>query len=110
MKIKDNYQRTLINEILTSPFLYQLAPKTRAILQLNPCETKKIRQKMVGTNLKALTMKLMEERTTLEAEMNALIETLCQPGGPGLTGNLVDSEAGFFYFLRFFNSFSYTNS
>lgn len=47
---------------------------------------------MVGANLKAETMKLMEKRTTLEAEMNALIETLSQPGGPGLTGNLVDSE------------------
>lgn len=59
---------------------------------------------MVGANLKAQTMKLMEKRTMLEAEMNGLIETLCQPRGPGLTGNLVDSEACFFYFLRFFNS------
>lgn len=47
---------------------------------------------MVGANLKAETMKLMEKRTAIEAEMNAVIERLCQPGGPGLTGNLVDSE------------------
>lgn len=64
---------------------------------------------MVGANLKGETMKLMEKRTMLEAEMNAIIETLCLPGGPGLTGNLVDSEACF-YFLCLFNSFSYTNS
>lgn len=62
------------------------------ILKLNPCETKKTKVKMVGTNLKAETMKLTEKRATLEAEMNAIIEILCQPGGPGLTGNLVDSE------------------
>ncbi|CAI9098838.1 OLC1v1035557C1 [Oldenlandia corymbosa var. corymbosa] len=47
---------------------------------------------MVGTNLKADTMKLMEQRSGLEAEMNVIIERLTQPGGPGLSGNLVDSE------------------
>ncbi|XP_004242595.2 uncharacterized protein [Solanum lycopersicum] len=47
---------------------------------------------MVGTNLKAETMKLMDERTNTEAEMDVVIQRLCQPGGPGLSGNLVDSE------------------
>ncbi|KAK6783584.1 hypothetical protein RDI58_017038 [Solanum bulbocastanum] len=47
---------------------------------------------MVGTNLKAETMKLMDERTNTEAEMDVIIQRLCQPGGPGLSGNLVDSE------------------
>ncbi|XP_055822919.1 uncharacterized protein LOC129891548 [Solanum dulcamara] len=47
---------------------------------------------MVGTNLKAETMKLMDERANTEAEMDVIIQRLCQPGGPGLSGNLVDSE------------------
>ncbi|KAE8682684.1 26S proteasome regulatory subunit, putative isoform 2 [Hibiscus syriacus] len=47
---------------------------------------------MVGANLKSETMKLIEKRSGIEAEMNAIIEQLCQPGGPGLSGNLVDSE------------------
>lgn len=47
---------------------------------------------MVGTDLKAATMKLMEKRTAIEAEMNVIIERLTGPGGPGLSGNLVDSE------------------
>ncbi|XP_050215220.1 uncharacterized protein LOC126666258 [Mercurialis annua] len=47
---------------------------------------------MVATNLKSETMKLMDKRTAVEAEMNAIIEQLCLPGGPGLSGNLVDSE------------------
>ncbi|XVE53652.1 hypothetical protein DITRI_Ditri03aG0020200 [Diplodiscus trichospermus] len=47
---------------------------------------------MVGANLKSETMKLIEKRSGTEAEMNAIIEQLCQPGGPGLSGNLVDSE------------------
>ncbi|KAL1548942.1 26S proteasome non-ATPase regulatory subunit 9 [Salvia divinorum] len=47
---------------------------------------------MVATNLKAETMKLMEKRSGIEVEMNVIIERLCQPGGPGLSGNLVDSE------------------
>ncbi|KAF7806528.1 putative 26S proteasome regulatory subunit p27 [Senna tora] len=47
---------------------------------------------MVATNVKAETMSLMDKRGAIEAEMNAIIERLCQPGGPGLSGNLVDSE------------------
>ncbi|XVF48411.1 hypothetical protein PTKIN_Ptkin03bG0188000 [Pterospermum kingtungense] len=47
---------------------------------------------MVGANLKSETMKLMDKRSGMEGEMNAIIEQLCQPGGPGLSGNLVDSE------------------
>ncbi|KAK3018592.1 hypothetical protein RJ639_002827 [Escallonia herrerae] len=48
---------------------------------------------MVGTNLKAEALNLMERRSNLEAEMDVIIQRLCQPGGPGLSGNLVDSEA-----------------
>ncbi|KAK6944348.1 Nas2, N-terminal [Dillenia turbinata] len=48
---------------------------------------------MGATNLKSETKTLMDKRAALEAEMNAIIERLCQPGGPGLSGNLVDSEA-----------------
>ncbi|KAF2317026.1 hypothetical protein GH714_010704 [Hevea brasiliensis] len=47
---------------------------------------------MVATNLKAETMKLAEKRSSIEAEMNGIIERLCHPGGPGLSGNLVDAE------------------
>ncbi|PIN00950.1 26S proteasome regulatory complex, subunit PSMD9 [Handroanthus impetiginosus] len=47
---------------------------------------------MVATNLKAETMKLMDKRSGMEVEMNVIIQRLCQPGGPGLSGNLVDSE------------------
>lgn len=47
---------------------------------------------MVATNLKAEALKLMDRRSALEAEMNGIIDRLCQPGGPGLSGNLVDSE------------------
>lgn len=47
---------------------------------------------MVGTNLKAETMSLMEKRSAIEADMNAIIDRLCQSNGPGLSGNLVDSE------------------
>ncbi|KAL8493031.1 hypothetical protein ACS0TY_024297 [Phlomoides rotata] len=47
---------------------------------------------MVATNLKAETMKLMEKRSGMEEEMNVIIQRLCLPGGPGLSGNLVDSE------------------
>lgn len=56
---------------------------------------------MVGTNLKAETMGLMEKRSALEAEMNAVIERLTQPGGPGISGNLLDSEVDLFYILLF---------
>ena len=58
---------------------------------------------MLGANMKAETMKLMDKRSALETEMNVIIERLCQPGGPGLSGNLVDSEVHeffFFFFLR----------
>lgn len=48
--------------------------------------------KMVGTNLKGETMKLMDRRKALEHEMNVIIQRLCRPGGPGLHGNLIDSE------------------
>lgn len=54
--------------------------------------TGKNRKRMVATNLKSQTITLMAERSAMEAEMNAIIERLCQPGGPGLSGNLVDSE------------------
>ncbi|KAL4571366.1 hypothetical protein LXL04_018124 [Taraxacum kok-saghyz] len=47
---------------------------------------------MVATDLKSEIKKLMEKRSGLEAEMDVIIERLCQPGGPGLSGNLVDSE------------------
>lgn len=48
---------------------------------------------MVATNLKEEAMKLMDQRSLLEAEMNSIIDRLSQPGGPGLSGNLVDPEA-----------------
>ncbi|XP_021717821.1 26S proteasome non-ATPase regulatory subunit 9 [Chenopodium quinoa] len=47
---------------------------------------------MVGTNLKAETTSLMDERDATESEINAIIHRLCQDGGPGLSANLVDSE------------------
>ncbi|VFQ67356.1 unnamed protein product [Cuscuta campestris] len=47
---------------------------------------------MVGTNLKAEAMKLMDQRSAIELEMNAIIERLCRPDGPGFSGNLTDSE------------------
>ncbi|XP_061344637.1 probable 26S proteasome regulatory subunit p27 [Gastrolobium bilobum] len=47
---------------------------------------------MVATNVKAETMSLMDKRNAVEAEMNAIIARLSQPGAPGLSGNLVDSE------------------
>lgn len=47
---------------------------------------------MVATDVKSEVNKLMEKRSALETEMNVIIERLCQPGGPGLSGNLVDSE------------------
>ncbi|KAL8236932.1 hypothetical protein R6Q59_018013 [Mikania micrantha] len=47
---------------------------------------------MVATDLKSEVKKMMEKRSALEVEMNVIIERLCQPGGPGLSGNLVDSE------------------
>ncbi|KAL1217533.1 hypothetical protein V5N11_004702 [Cardamine amara subsp. amara] len=47
---------------------------------------------MVGANLKAETMALMDKRTAMETEMNSIVQRLCNPGGPGLSGNLIDSE------------------
>ncbi|MED6211909.1 hypothetical protein PIB30_078079 [Stylosanthes scabra] len=47
---------------------------------------------MVATNVKAETMSLIDKRTVIEAEMNSIIARLTQPGAPGLSGNLVDSE------------------
>ncbi|KZV40656.1 26S proteasome non-ATPase regulatory subunit 9-like [Dorcoceras hygrometricum] len=48
---------------------------------------------MVGTNLKAESMKLMDKRSALEEEMNIIIQRLAAPpNGPGLSGNLLDSE------------------
>lgn len=48
--------------------------------------------KMVASNLKSETMDLIQKRTAIEVQMDAIISRLCQPGGPGLSGNLVDSE------------------
>lgn len=61
---------------------------------------------MVATNLKAETMALMEKKTALEAEMNAIIDRLCQPGGPGLSGNLLDFEVYFLFLFYYYYSFS----
>jgi hypothetical protein len=47
---------------------------------------------MVAPNVKAETMRLMDRRTALEAEMDAIIAALSAPGGPGITGGLVDAE------------------
>ncbi|CAH9087591.1 unnamed protein product [Cuscuta europaea] len=47
---------------------------------------------MVGTNIKSEAIKLMEQRSSVELEMNAIIQRLCCPDGPGLSGNLTDSE------------------
>ncbi|CAA6672252.1 unnamed protein product [Spirodela intermedia] len=47
---------------------------------------------MVGANLKAETISLMDQRASIEAQMNAIIDRLSQPGGPGITGNLLDPE------------------
>lgn len=47
---------------------------------------------MVGTNVKAETMAMIEKRSGIEAEMNAIIERLCVPNGPGISGSLVDAE------------------
>jgi hypothetical protein len=65
---------------------------------------------MVGANLKAETMAMMESRTAVEAEMDAIIARLSRPGGAGLQGNLVDSEVHssqlFFFFVNSFASSS----
>jgi hypothetical protein len=50
------------------------------------------REVMVAPDVKAETMKLMDQRGALEAEMDAIIARLTAPGGPGITGGLVDAE------------------
>lgn len=47
---------------------------------------------MVGTNVKAETLALIDKRSEIETEMNLIIARLCAPGAPGLTGNLVDPQ------------------
>ncbi|KAJ1700372.1 hypothetical protein LUZ63_000151 [Rhynchospora breviuscula] len=47
---------------------------------------------MVATNLKSETKSLMDQRAALEAQINALIDTLSGPAGPGFSGNLTDSQ------------------
>ncbi|KAJ6824487.1 26S proteasome non-ATPase regulatory subunit 9 [Iris pallida] len=47
---------------------------------------------MVATNLKAETISLMDKRASIEVEMGAIVDQLCGPGRPGISGNLVDSE------------------
>lgn len=71
-------------------------------LTLSSSQRQKKKKKMVATNLKAETMDLMEKRTAMEAEMNAIIDRLCQPGGPGLSGNLLDSEVSFLFLHHLF--------
>jgi hypothetical protein len=56
---------------------------------------------MVGTNVKAETNSLMDKRSALESEMNSIIARLSQPGAPGLSGNLVDSEVLFSFLLDY---------
>lgn len=48
--------------------------------------------RMVGSNVKAEAMKLMDKRAQIEAEMNLIIDRLCHAGGPGLSTNLVDPQ------------------
>eukprot|EP00271_Cylindrocystis_brebissonii_P013525 TRINITY_DN33408_c0_g1_i1.p1 TRINITY_DN33408_c0_g1~~TRINITY_DN33408_c0_g1_i1.p1 ORF type:complete len:286 (+),score=86.21 TRINITY_DN33408_c0_g1_i1:152-1009(+) len=47
---------------------------------------------MVGSNLRAEAISLMDQRAGIEAEIEAIASRLTGPGGPGLTGNLIDSE------------------
>lgn len=47
---------------------------------------------MVGTNVKAETMAMIEKRSGIEAEMNEIIDRLCVPNGPGISGSLLDAE------------------
>ena len=50
---------------------------------------------MVGANIKAETVTMMDKRKAMENEMDAIIARLTRPGGPGLQGNLVDAEVCF---------------
>jgi TRAP-type uncharacterized transport system fused permease subunit len=54
---------------------------------------------MVGANVKAETVTMMDKRKALENEMDAIIARLTRPGGPGLQGNLVDAEVRFLWLL-----------
>ncbi|KAK9130386.1 hypothetical protein Sjap_010873 [Stephania japonica] len=47
---------------------------------------------MVAPNLKSETFSLMDRRRAIESEMDAIIARLSQPGGPGISGTLVDPE------------------
>ncbi|KAG0630854.1 hypothetical protein M758_1G208200 [Ceratodon purpureus] len=47
---------------------------------------------MVGANVKAETVTMMDKRKAVENEMDAIIARLTRPGGPGLQGNLVDAQ------------------
>jgi len=55
-------------------------------------EREREREIMVAPDVKAETRKLMDRRGALEAEMDAIIARLTAPGGPGITGGLVDAE------------------
>lgn len=50
---------------------------------------------MVGANVKAETVTMMDKRKAIENEMDAIIARLTRPGGPGLQGNLVDAQVRF---------------
>ena len=62
---------------------------------------------MVVANLKAEAMALMDRRTELEAQMNAIIQRLCQPGGPGISGSLVDSEVILLFHIHYYYDFEF---
>lgn len=47
---------------------------------------------MVGANVKAETVTMMDKRQAMENEMDVIIARLTRPGGPGLQGNLVDAQ------------------
>ncbi|KAI3837014.1 hypothetical protein MKW98_005347 [Papaver atlanticum] len=47
---------------------------------------------MVAANLKAETMSLIDQRDAIESEMNSIIHRLSHPGGPRISGSLVNSE------------------
>lgn len=42
----------------------------------------------------------MERRSSIENQMNVIIERLIRPGGAGLYDNLLDSEAKFLIVIR----------
>lgn len=57
--------------------------------------------------MKAEAMALMDRRTELEAQMNAIIQRLCQPGGPGISGSLVDSEVILLFHIHYYYDFEF---